>query len=200
MFHLYLYSLLDDGRATHPASAQEALGQVNVISNSAPWFCLKPRQLIENFSNEEKKEEDTYIDVEDSELVAKAKKAHVAGPDEFSWTDRDIILYNLGVGATEKELQWTYEGHDEFSPIPTYGVIPQFVTTGSIAMDWLPNFNFVLSFFLLPSYLIFIRHLFHRENYYTVNNFLLLKDRYRLKLPSLPHPGMGFFIYRVKPI
>lgn len=83
------------------------------------------------------------MDPEDSELVAKAKKEAIAGPDEFSWEDRELILYHLGIGATETELQWTYEGDDDFSAIPTFGVIPQYGTTSSVSLGWLPNFNMV---------------------------------------------------------
>lgn len=54
---------------------------------------------------------------------------------------RDVMLYNLGIGATEKELQWTYEGSDEFAPLPTFGVIPQFPASAGLPLDWLPNFN-----------------------------------------------------------
>jgi len=38
-------------------------------------------------------------------------------------------------------LQWTYEGHDQFSALPTFGVIPQFTASGGMSMDFLPNFN-----------------------------------------------------------
>jgi multifunctional beta-oxidation protein len=74
-------------------------------------------------------------------LVAKAKREAIAGPDEFRWTDRDVILYNLGIGASETDLQWTYEGNDDFAAIPTFGVIPQFGTAFAVPLDWLPNFN-----------------------------------------------------------
>ncbi|KAJ7727287.1 hydroxysteroid dehydrogenase [Mycena maculata] len=77
---------------------------------------------------------------EDSKLVAEAKKITIE-PAHFSYTERDVILYNLGIGATEKDLQWTYEGDDEFSALPTFGVIPQFDASSSIPLDWLPNFN-----------------------------------------------------------
>jgi acyl dehydratase len=50
-------------------------------------------------------------------------------------------LYNLGVGATEKELQWTFESHDSFSALPTFGVIPQFPASSGMSLDFLPNFN-----------------------------------------------------------
>ena len=58
---------------------------------------------------------------------------------------RDVILYNLGVGATSDELQWTYEGDEEFSALPTFGVVPQFFSSGAFPLDWLPNYNPVCS-------------------------------------------------------
>jgi len=66
-----------------------------------------------------------YIDPEDSDIVIEAKKSPV-DPVDYSYTERDVILYNLGIGATEKDLQWTYEGDDQFAALPTFGVIPQF--------------------------------------------------------------------------
>jgi len=46
-----------------------------------------------------------------------------------------MILYNLGVGATEKELQWKFEGNDQF-------IVPQFPWSAGFPLDqWLPNFN-----------------------------------------------------------
>ncbi|PCH42266.1 multifunctional beta-oxidation protein [Wolfiporia cocos MD-104 SS10] len=116
-----------DGRATNPSSTQEAF-----------------MQIAENFGNEAEDtssgSESPYADPEDSELVAEAKK-HVEDPLEFSYTERDVILYNLGIGATADELQWTFEGHDEFAALPTFGVIPQFMASGGISLDWLPNYN-----------------------------------------------------------
>ena len=97
--------------------------------------------MASNFGHEEDGgNEDAYADPEDPELVAKAKRS-VEPPLDFEYTERDVILYNLGVGATEKELQWTFEGDDAFAALPTFGVIPQFMASGTIALDWLPNFN-----------------------------------------------------------
>ncbi|KAF5371816.1 hypothetical protein D9615_009556 [Tricholomella constricta] len=86
------------------------------------------------------KSPNAFADPEDSQLVADAKKERVE-PAEHSFTERDVILYNLGIGATEKELQWVYEGDDEFSALPTFGVVPQFAASSGLSMDWLPNFN-----------------------------------------------------------
>ncbi|KAG6864382.1 hypothetical protein C0991_010033 [Blastosporella zonata] len=82
----------------------------------------------------------TYTDPEDSQLVAEAKKER-ADPVEYSYADVSIgplIAYN---SATEKELQWTYEGDDEFAALPTFGVVPQFAASSGLSLDWLPNFN-----------------------------------------------------------
>uniref|UniRef100_A0A8H7Y2D2 MaoC-like domain-containing protein n=1 Tax=Psilocybe cubensis TaxID=181762 RepID=A0A8H7Y2D2_PSICU len=86
------------------------------------------------------KDPNAFSDPEDSQLVRDAKK-EVADPVPYSYTERDVILYNLGIGATEKELKWTFEGDDEFSALPTFGVIPQFACSAALPLDWLPNFN-----------------------------------------------------------
>lgn len=54
----------------------------------------------------------------------------------FSWSDRDIILYNLAVGAgnppTEaRELSYVYEG--DLVAIPTFGTIPPFAMMMGVA-------------------------------------------------------------------
>ncbi|KAF8962770.1 multifunctional beta-oxidation protein [Flammula alnicola] len=113
----------DDGRATHPTSTQEAI-----------------QQLVENFSNKGDDDPNAFADSEDSQLVRDAKKV-ISDPVPYSYTERDVILYNLGIGATEKELKWTFEGDDEFSALPTFGVIPQFPCSAAIPLDWLPNYN-----------------------------------------------------------
>ena len=99
-----------------------------------------------NFGNEgtDSSEDSPYADPEDADIVKEAKKA-VPELVEYNFTERDVILYNLGIGATEKELQWTYEGHNQFSALPTFGVIPQFLAIGGLPLDFLPNFNPVRS-------------------------------------------------------
>lgn len=81
-----------------------------------------------------------FADPEDSQLVADAKKV-IPESVPYNYAERDVILYNLGIGATEKELQWTFEGHDQFAALPTFGVIPQFPASSGVPLDWLPNFN-----------------------------------------------------------
>ncbi|KIY43786.1 hydroxysteroid dehydrogenase [Fistulina hepatica ATCC 64428] len=83
---------------------------------------------------------DAFADSDDSPLVAEAKKTTMNVVD-YSYIEKDVVLYNLGVGATAEELQWTYEGSDDFAPLPTFGVIPQFASSGGLSLDWLPNYN-----------------------------------------------------------
>jgi multifunctional beta-oxidation protein len=107
---------------------------------------------VANFSNEGDDDGSGFDDPEDSQLVKDAKK-EIPESVEYSYTERDVALYNLGIGATEKELQWTFEGHEEFSALPTFGVIPQFSASSGLPLDFLPNFNPVR----FPSYLVDLR-------------------------------------------
>jgi acyl dehydratase len=45
-------------------------------------------------------------------------------PIEFTYEERDVMLYALGVGAGSDELQFTYER--DLKVLPTFGVIPAF--------------------------------------------------------------------------
>ena len=68
--------------------------------------------------------------------VGKAVGSELPGPD-FSWSEDDIILYNLGVGAGNPstnpfELKYTYEA--ELCAVPTFGTIPPFDIMMGIGM------------------------------------------------------------------
>ena len=45
-------------------------------------------------------------------------------PATFDYTDRDVMLYALGVGATTSELAFVYEKN--LKVLPTFGVVPAF--------------------------------------------------------------------------
>ncbi|KAK4047301.1 hypothetical protein OIV83_005479 [Microbotryomycetes sp. JL201] len=119
-----------DDKATNPDSTQESL-----------------QSIVENFGNEAEGGSDEseggesdFSDPDDPELVQKAKQeAKQSG--EYDFTERDIALYNLGIGATEKDLDLVFEGDSDFQAVPTFGVIPQFAVSSSLPLDWLPNFS-----------------------------------------------------------
>jgi multifunctional beta-oxidation protein len=86
-----------------------------------------------NFSNEAE-DESPYADSEDSEIVVEAKKAPVE-VGEYEYTERDVALYNLGIGATAQQVKYTFEGDEDFQAIPTFGVIPQFAVSSGITRE-----------------------------------------------------------------
>ena len=45
------------------------------------------------------------------------------GPYEFSYSERDLIIYALGIGFTKDNLEYVYEGSKDFKAFPTFGVI-----------------------------------------------------------------------------
>lgn len=47
----------------------------------------------------------------------------VFGPYEFNYTERDLIIYALGIGFNKDDLTYVYEGAKDFKPFPTFGVI-----------------------------------------------------------------------------
>ena len=68
--------------------------------------------------------------------IEKALGATLEGPI-YSWTDDDVILYHLGIGAGSDpidpdELRYVYEG--DLQVLPTYATIPPFEVMMSFAM------------------------------------------------------------------
>ncbi len=58
---------------------------------------------------------------------------------------RDIQLYNLGIGCSEKDLQYVYENAPNFAAFPTFGVIPSFNAMMSESLEnYLDNYNPVM--------------------------------------------------------
>lgn len=119
----------DDGRADHPEKSQDAIQKVMAnVENRA-----KPKASKNSAPSGENRQ---YL-----QAIAKAKEAK--SPETiFTYTDRDSMLYNLGVGAKRTDLAYVFEGCEDFQVLPTYGVIPAFDVNLPYSMDELvPNFN-----------------------------------------------------------
>lgn len=117
----------DDGRADHPEDGQDGL-----------------KSIMNNMQNKRKSTKDETAGNEKSEIldnIEKAKGMQSEG-SQFSYDDRDVILYNLGLGAKRTQLDLVYEGSDSFQALPTFGVIPPFGAEAPWNMDDIvPNFN-----------------------------------------------------------
>ncbi|KAM7187862.1 peroxisomal hydratase-dehydrogenase-epimerase [Rhypophila sp. PSN 637] len=111
-----------DGKADHPSKTQDSMEKI--MAN------------MENKSGAGKSESNQYL-----EAIQKAKEAKPKDT-EFKYTERDVMLYNLGVGAKRTDLKYIFEGAEDFQVIPTFGVIPPFDAEYPYSMDEVvPNFS-----------------------------------------------------------
>uniref|UniRef100_A0A671UVD3 Peroxisomal multifunctional enzyme type 2 n=1 Tax=Sparus aurata TaxID=8175 RepID=A0A671UVD3_SPAAU len=65
-------------------------------------------------------------------------------PTTFSFTHTQCILYALGVGMSTKDpdhLRFLYEGHQDFSCLPTFGVIPSQAAMMDGGLSSIPGLN-----------------------------------------------------------
>ncbi|OQD73715.1 hypothetical protein PENDEC_c014G02056 [Penicillium decumbens] len=105
----------DDGRADHPEDAQA--GAERIMANMA------------NRRGGESSGENEYL-----QNIEKAKGLSTEGT-AFDYEDRDIILYNLSLGAKRTDLPLVYENNEHFQALPSYGVVPWFNTQTPWNMD-----------------------------------------------------------------
>ncbi|EXJ69840.1 peroxisomal hydratase-dehydrogenase-epimerase [Cladophialophora psammophila CBS 110553] len=113
----------DDGRADHPTTIAE--GGKGIYDNL--------QNKVQKSTTKDKKEYLAVIEV--------AKKSKPFGTP-FSWTDRDVILYALSLGANRTQLPLIYENDPNFQVLPTYGVIPFYGAKSEHDLDQLvPNFS-----------------------------------------------------------
>lgn len=79
-------------------------------------------------------------------------------PTAYTYTDRDVILYNLGMGAKHTDLSLTYEGSNDFQVLPTFGVVMTYHSTSPFSIkDIVPNYD--------------QRKLLHGEQYLEIKQF-----------------------------
>ncbi|KHJ31159.1 putative peroxisomal multifunctional beta-oxidation protein [Erysiphe necator] len=118
-----------DGRADHPESAQDGL-----------------KSIMANFENRKAmtaKKENSAKAANEQILTNITESMKKTGEEiEFQYQEKDIILYNLGIGAKSKDLRYVFELDDNFQALPTFGVIPFFLTTPPFSFsDIVPNFS-----------------------------------------------------------
>jgi len=148
----------DDGRADHPEDGQDGLKSIMAnMQNKSSGAKSSPKK---NEPNQEI-----------LSAIESAKKAKAEGT-EFTYTERDVILYNLGVGAKRTDLPLVFENDDKFSVLPTFGVIPTFNAVAPFSFgDIVPNFSPMM--------------LLHGEQYLEIRSFPIPTDATLVSYPKL---------------
>jgi multifunctional beta-oxidation protein len=116
---------------------QRAKGAVSKDAHIGPEFIAKSLDNITNFEEgtenpkstteasmailgavgddeeEEENDDDDSDDEEEDDPI-------------YTFGDKEVILYNIAIGATSKELHYVYENDSDFQVVPTFGHIPTF--------------------------------------------------------------------------
>jgi multifunctional beta-oxidation protein len=123
------------GKTTHPESPAEATSML--MQGAVAQRPAKPGSAKGASGNK---------------VLEKAQSVKVS-PGEYKYDNQEgsyleiiflsvVILYNLGLGAKRRDLNWVFEGASGFEVLPTFGVVPQFDTQmGFPLAEILPNFS-----------------------------------------------------------
>jgi multifunctional beta-oxidation protein len=96
----------EDGRSDNPESPQDGL-----------------KRVMENLQNRKSGgKKKGGVNKEILENIEKAKRSQAVGT-KYEYDDREVILYNLSIGAKKTDLKWTYEGSENFEALPTFGAL-----------------------------------------------------------------------------
>ncbi|KAF2201478.1 peroxisomal multifunctional enzyme type 2 [Delitschia confertaspora ATCC 74209] len=146
----------EDGRADNPSTPQDGLK--SIMAN------------MENKANGGSKKKGGKNE-EVLAAIESAKKAKAEGTP-FEYDERDVILYNLGLGAKRTDLPLVYENNDNFQVLPTFGVIPPFNAVAPYSMgDIVPNFSPMM--------------LLHGEQYLEIRKFPIPTEAKLVSYPKL---------------
>ena len=121
----------NDGRATYPLTTQDSFSAVQG-----------------NFQNVSKKSQGSSKSQTKGTIDVEKAKEVVMKSASFEYSERDVILYALGLGAKRTDLNLVYENDENFMTLPTFGVIPAFsyqINNVSLG-DYLPDFNPVCAY------------------------------------------------------
>lgn len=119
----------NDGRAGYPTNTQESFMQIqqnfdNVAGNGGSAGAAAAKKSGGNSLD-----------------IASIQKQKFK-PTSFEYTERDVILYALGVGAKRTDLPLVYENSDKFITLPTFGVVPGLNAVNAVPFsEFLPSFN-----------------------------------------------------------
>jgi len=117
-------AMLRKGGATvTPEMVRDNWGKITDWSGSA-----KEKKKEEDMTDIIARIEEANASVSESKTTEEKAKQQKIAESSFTYEAKDVILYALGVGVTVQQdsshLKFLYEGGDDFSTLPTFGVIP----------------------------------------------------------------------------
>ncbi len=92
--------------------------------------------------------------------IAKIQEAMTLKPitSSYAYDDRDVILYNIALGARRTDLDLVYENSQDFQALPTFGIVPTYSAQSAFSVkDIVPNYD--------------QRMLLHGEQYLEITQF-----------------------------
>ncbi|OAX85464.1 hypothetical protein ACJ72_00143 [Emergomyces africanus] len=101
-----------DDRSDHPEDGQAGLKSIMANMNNVRGG----------------KKEVSSSDQKILKAIEAAKNTKAEGT-AFDYVDKDVILYNISLGAKRTDLQLVYENSSDFQALPTFGVVPWFNTS-----------------------------------------------------------------------
>ena len=135
----------DNGKADNPDTPADggkytmgnALRSPKIVSALSCWTATSLTSLQAKAMSMENRANRKYLS-----KIQNAMKLE-GSPTTYSYTKRDVILYNLGLGARHTDLPLVYERSDDFHVLPTFGVVPTYFAQAPYELkDILPDFDY----------------------------------------------------------
>ncbi|KAK6542005.1 hypothetical protein TWF694_007776 [Orbilia ellipsospora] len=102
----------------------------------------------------------------DTFMAIEAAKQLTSNGTEYKYDEKDVILYNLGIGAEATQLNLVFERSDDFETLPTFGTIPPYSSIPPFNPDLPYTMEDILPKFSLPM-------LLHGEHYLEIKRYPL---------------------------
>ncbi|RSL56474.1 hypothetical protein CEP51_014388 [Fusarium floridanum] len=113
------WSLVTDG-----SSLDEILAKLSSFTASQPTYPTS----VEEHQRIIAREASDSQSVSAEKVLANIRRAKEANPQGsiYTYTERDLILYALSIGAHHSNLPLVWEGHQDFTALPVFGLVPFF--------------------------------------------------------------------------
>ncbi|KAH7259806.1 hypothetical protein NW759_002743 [Fusarium solani] len=113
------WSLVTDG-----TSLDDILAKLSSFAASQPTYPTSVEDHMRIISREASNSQSTSAE----KVLANIRRAKEAKPQGsiYTYTERDLILYALSIGAHHSNLPLVWEGHKDFTALPVFGLIPFF--------------------------------------------------------------------------